>query len=135
MQVIMSVVFSVLLFSGCISQPKSNNSIVKIIDQCGSNSIIVTDIKGRKKADGFMQAQIIGESTSNEYQRLEYRIVWFNKEGFVIESILSKWREIPAYANQPFHINNVSPNTKAKTFRIYLRLEKEVICDKQSNGY
>ena len=135
MRIIMSAIFSILLFSGCVSQPKANNSIVKVIEQCGSSSIVVTDIKGRKKADGFMQAQVIGENTSDTYQRLEYKIVWFDNEGFVIKSILSKWRETPAYANQPFHISNISPSTKAKTFRVYLRQEKEIICDEQSNGY
>lgn len=134
MKIIVAATFIIFMLVGCTSQPEPN-SIVKVIDKCGTKDLIITDIKGRKKSDGFMQSQIIGENTSGIYQRLEYRIVWFDKEGFVIESILSKWREIPAYANQPFHISDVSPSTKAKTFRLYLRKEKEVICDQQSSGY
>lgn len=123
-----------LLFFGCTKAPNPNASVVKVISDCGSNDIVVTDIKGRKKADGFMQAQVSAENNSNSYQVLEYRVVWFDKEGFKIESILSNWNTVAAYANQPFQINVTSPNTKATTFRLYIKREKEVICDKQYDG-
>jgi len=132
------VVSSLLLLGGCAasSSPKpKGDSVVNVIQQeCGNSEIIIKDIKGRKKPDGFMQVQVIGESNSNTYQRLEYRIVWFDKNGFTIDTILSNWRVVPAYAHQPFSINVVSPSTKAKTFRLYIRNEKEIICDKQDDG-
>jgi len=124
-----------LVLTGCNKSPEPNDQIVKIVSSCGNHSISISDIKGRKKSDGFMQAQVIGLNSSDSYEKLEYRVVWFDKQGFKIESILSKWKSIPAFANQPFHINAVSPSTKAKTFRIYIKNEGETICDKQYNGY
>ncbi|MCK9454420.1 YcfL family protein [Sulfurimonas sp.] len=128
------IAFAVLLFSGCSKSVEPSDEIVKVISSCGSSTIVVTDIKGRKKSDGFMQAQVSGENKSNSYMLLEYQVVWFDKDGFKIESLLSKWKTTPAYANQPFQINAISPNTKATTFRLYIKSDKEVICDEQYSG-
>ncbi|MDT8339544.1 MAG: YcfL family protein [Sulfurimonas sp.] len=135
MRLIGYIAFFVLLFGGCAKEPQMSDQIVKVISSCGNSDIAVTDIKGRKKSDGFMQAQVIGENRSDSYQLLEYQVIWFDKEGFKIESILSKWNTVPAYANQPFQINAISPNTKATTFRLYIKSQKEVICDEQYNGH
>ena len=131
------MIFSLLILGGCAGsspEPKGDSVVNVVKDECGNNDIHIKDIKGRKKADGFMQVQVSGESNSDKYQRLEYRIVWFDKQGFTIDTILSNWTVIPAYAHQPFHINAVSPSVKAKAFRLYLRNEKEMICDKQQDG-
>jgi len=134
MKLIGLTVFVIFILTGCSKSVEPDSSIVKVIDGCGNSDINIIDIKGLKKADGFMQAQVIGENSSNSYQVLEYRVVWLDKDGFKIESILSKWNRVPAYENQPFHINAISPSTRAKTFRLYIKRDKEVICDKQYNG-
>ncbi|MCW8895241.1 MAG: YcfL family protein [Sulfurimonas sp.] len=135
MKLIILIILAMFTLSGCNKSAQPSDAIVKIIDKCGDGSISISDIKGRKKSDGFMNAQVIGENSSSNYQVLEYRIVWLDKDGFKIESILSKWKSIPAYADQPFYINATSPSTKAKTFRLYIKRDKEVICDKQYDGY
>ncbi len=122
------VVFLALLFLGCANtQPKNN--IAQVTDKCLAGSISITDIKGAKQSDGFMKTQIIGQNKSDSYKKLEYKIVWLDRDGFVIKSILSKWREASADANQPFYITNISPNTKADDFRLYIRQQdKEIVC-------
>jgi uncharacterized protein YcfL len=129
------IAFLVLLFGGCTKQSQMDDSIVKVTSSCGNNDIVITDIKGRKKPDGFMQAQVIAENKTDSYMLLEYQVVWFDKDGFKIQSILSKWNTVPAYANQPFQINATSPNTKATTFRLYIKSQKEVICDEKYDGH
>lgn len=124
------IFFSVLmLVSGCANtQPKSN--IAQVTDRCITDTISITDIKGKKQSDGFMKTQIIGQNISDSYQKLEYKIVWLDRDGFVIKTILSKWRETSADANQPFYITNISPNTKADDFRLYIRQNnKEIMCN------
>jgi uncharacterized protein YcfL len=135
MRIVVLITLAMFALVGCNKSVKPNSSIVKVVNKCGDNSITIIDVKGRKKPDGFMQAQIIGENSSSAYQSLEYRVVWFDKHGFIIESILSKWHTVPAYANQPFHVNAISPSTKARTFRLYIKKDKEVICDKHYDGY
>ncbi len=127
-----------LLIGGCAaSSPKpKGESVVNVIEPaCGNSDIVIRDIRGKRRKDGFMQVQVRGENTSGEYRRLEYRIVWYDKNGFQLDSILSAWTTVPAYAHQPFVINTVSPSAKARKFRIYIRNEKEMLCDKQENGF
>ena len=132
MKILYTVLIALLLLTACSNEPQPE-PIAQIIGQCGNSDISIRDIKGKKRDDGFMLAQVIGYNDSSEYQLLESRIVWFDKDGFKIESILSKYKEVPAHAKQPFYINEVSPNTKAKTFRVYIRKNEEIICNKQSN--
>ncbi len=132
MKIILSALSVLLLLTACNEGPNPD-PIVKVIESCGSSNISISDIKGRKKDDGFMKAQVIGYNSSSDYELLESRIVWFDRDGFKIKSLLSKWKTLPAYAKQPFYINEISPNTKAKTFRVYIRKNEDIICNKQSN--
>ena len=125
-------IFALLLFSGCSKDPQPD-AIVKIVDSCSSSSIVVNDIKGRKKQDGFMQAQVTGSNLTSSYFKVEYKVVWLDENDFTIDTILSNWTDIPAYPNQPFYINVTSPNAKAASFRLYLKKEGKIICDKQLN--
>ena len=76
-----------------------------------------------------MKTQITGKNSANHYQKLEYKIIWLDDNGFVINTILSKWRDVSADANQEFYITNISPNTKASDFRLHIRQnDKEIIC-------
>jgi len=129
MKSIIFLLFVLIFYTGCVNtQPKNN--IVQITDRCLTDTISITDIKGKKKSDGFMKTQIIGKNTTDDYQRLEYKIVWIDKSGFVIQSILSNWREVSADANQEFYITNISPNTKADDFKFYIRQNnKEIACN------
>ncbi len=128
---------AMLLFGGCATEqprPKHRDSVVNVLDaECGNDDIVVKDIKGKRRKDGFMQVQVQGENTSGDYKRLEYRIIWYDKSGFQLDTILSNWTTVPAYAHQPFVINTVSPSTRARKFRIYIRNEKEMLCDKQED--
>ena len=124
-----SIVITVFLFFNGCATPQPKSSIAKITDGCIVGDIKITDIKGGKRKDGFMRTQIEGENLSGSYKQLEYKIVWLDDDGFVIKSILSKWRKFSAEANQPFYITNIAPNTKASDFRLYIREDnKEKVC-------
>jgi len=133
MRLIISSLMALLFLNACSSEVKPEQ-IVKVINGCSSSNISIMDIKGLKKSDGFMKAQVKGYNNSSSYELLEYRIIWLDGDGFKIESILSKWISIPAYGEQAFYINAISPSTKAKTFRVYIKKEKEVICNQQLDG-
>ncbi len=134
MRYIFLVILSLVFFVGCANTPKPN-AIVKIVDSCSNRDIKIEDIKGRVKDNGFMQAQITGENLTNSYFKIEYRIVWFDENEFKISSILSKYTTLPAYANQPFIIDAIAPSNKARSFRVYLKKDGEVLCDQQSQQF
>ena len=136
MKFLVLIFVSLFFLGGCESaSPKPNKSIARVVDDdCGNNTIIIRDIKGMTKSNGFMMAQVTGENLTNKYKLLEYKVEWFDDDGFIINSILSNWTDMPAYAAQEFHIKVIAPSAKAKTFKFYIRRDKEVICEKNYNG-
>jgi uncharacterized protein YcfL len=135
MHYIKNILISIsILFAGCATTPKS--SVVHINEQCSSDTLEIVDIKGKKQADGFMKTQIVGKNNADHYQKLQYKIVWLDNDGFAIKSVLSKWRDISADANQEFYITNISPTTKASDFKVYIRQDnKEIQCNQEQNTY
>ncbi len=132
MRNIFILIATLLTFSAC-SNNYQPDPRVKIIGHCSNSAMLVSDVNAMMRDDGFMQTQITGENLTSSYFKVEYKIVWFDENNFKIDSILSNWAEIPAYAEQPFYINVTAPSNKAKTFRLYLKKEGNLICEQQSN--
>ena len=136
MKFLVLIFVSLFILGGCESaSPKPNKSIARVVDSdCGNSTIVIRDIKGKTKDNGFMMAQVTGENLTNKYKLLEYKVEWFDDDGFIINSILSNWTDVPAYATQEFHIKVIAPSAKARTFKFYIRRDKEVICEQKYNG-
>ena len=132
MKYILLSILTLIFLAGCSKTPEVD-PIVKIIGNCSNNDIVIKDISERVRADNFLQVQVTGENLTNDYFKVEYKVVWFDKNHFTIDSILSNWTEVSAYREQPFYINVISPTHKAKSYRLYLKKEGNLICDHQSN--
>lgn len=104
-----------LLVGGC-----ADKSFVRVVDNEMSDVIQVTDVKKRISEDGFLEVQIVGENTTDEYALFRYRITWLDKDGFEIPSLTSKWQNFPAHKNADFHINAIAPTMKATDYKVYL---------------
>lgn len=99
----------------------ANKSYVKVVDNSIERDVSIEDIKERVNANsGLKEVQVMGENKSGEYLKLRYRVVWFDKEGFEIESIGSKWAELPVYKNADFTIHIVAPSPKAADYRLFI---------------
>ena len=115
MKILGIILVTALLIGGCASK-----SYVKIVDNEVSDVIEVTEVKKRIRDDGFMEVQIVGENTTDEYMLFRYRVTWQDKDGFDIPTITSNWQDFPAHKNAEFHINNIAPSLKATDYKIYL---------------
>ena len=104
-----------LFIGGC-----ADKSYVKIVDNKVDNVIEITKTTKRIREDGFLEVQVVGENTTNEYALFRYRITWQDKDGFDIPSITSKWQDFPAHKNAEFYINSIAPTMKATNYKIYL---------------
>jgi len=110
------IILAISLFiSGC-----ADKSYVKIVDNKVSDVIEVKEVKKRIRDDGFLEVQIVGENTTDEYALFRYRVTWQDKDGFDIPTISSNWQDFPAHKNAEFHINNIAPSIKATDYKIYL---------------
>jgi uncharacterized protein YcfL len=125
------LVLITFLFNGCSNKEAfPGEKAAKITDNCIVDDIKVIDIKGKKQSDGFMKTQITGENNSDNYMQLEYKIVWLDEDGFVIDSIFSNWKTVSAEPKQNFYITNVSPNDNADDFKLYIRQnDQEIKCN------
>ncbi len=116
MKLVISFIFALtLLYTGCVKK-----SYVKIIDNTVSKYVDVQDIKERVRADGFMEIQINAQNDTNENKLFKYRVIWQDKDGFLIPSLSSKWADFSAYKNSKFEINVVAPSSKATVYQVYL---------------
>ena len=112
--IILSVI---LLILGC----SSHNSYVKVVDDTIKHKISVEKISTRiNRASGLMELQVMGENETDNYMQLRYRVVWFDKDGFEIESIAKQWRELPVYKNANFTIHIVAPNKRVADYRLFI---------------
>ena len=105
-----------MMLGGCAHESK-----VKVVDNSVETDVSIIDIKERVNTDsGLKELQVMGENKTDDYMKLRYRVVWFDKEGFEIESIGSKWAELPVYKNANFTIHVVSPSKNAADYRIFI---------------
>ena len=114
-KLIWMAVFAMIL-GGCAHDTK-----IKVVDNRVERDVSIVDVKQRVNTNsGLTELQVMGENKTNDYIKLRYRVVWFDKEGFEIESIGSKWAELPVYKNANFTIHIVSPSNKAVDYRIFI---------------
>jgi len=107
----------VLLFSGCADKA----SYVKVVDDSISDDISIEKIIERINSEsGLKELQVMGENETDEYMKLRYRVVWFDAEGFEIDSIGKNWTELPVYKNANFTIHIVAPNKNATDYRLFI---------------
>lgn len=105
-----------LMVSGCADK----NSYVKVVDDSIKGDIVVEKIDTRISESGLMELQVMGDNKTQEYMKLRYRVVWFDKDGFEIKSLSQNWTELPVYKNANFTINAVAPSPKAADYRLFI---------------
>lgn len=110
---------TVLLFLLTACADKS--SYVKMVDDSIEDDITIEKINERINSEsGLKELQVLGENETDEYMKLRYRVVWFDKDGFEIESIGTKWMEFPVYKNASFSIHIVAPSKNAVDYRLFI---------------
>lgn len=111
------LVATLLIFGGC-----SDKSKVKVVDEAIAGNVkIIKESSRILPPDGLMEVMILGENKSDGYLKLQYRIIWFDKEGFQIDTMLSKWIDFPVYENQTFTIKATAPNARASDYQLFIR--------------
>jgi len=102
---------------------RHTDSKVTIIDYFLASEISVTELKTLTNKGGLMEVQLTGVNNTSSYKKLEYRIEWLDKNGFLIKTVMSRWTNFPAYGNTKFGFRAVAPTTAATDFRIKIREE------------
>ena len=98
---------------------------VTIIDSFLAYDISITEVKTRTNTGGLMEVQVTGVNDASSYKKLAYQVDWFDKNGFSINTVLSRWTDFPAYGNSQFGFRAVGPTKAANDFRIKIREEDQ----------
>ncbi|GEM_PF-2119335 len=119
----------VFIFGGC-SQNNQQSNVVKKDNirrvHINAPSISVVQTKVKILDDNRVVAQITGYNNGSYYRLLEYRIQWFDADGFLISNSAQGWRDVPAFAKAEFFIKSPSPTGKGVDFKIIIRLKNSV---------
>ena len=100
-----------------------DDSKATIIGSFLGDEISITGIKTRTNRGGGTEVQVTGVNDTSLYKKLQYRIEWFDNNGFLIDTVMSKWTDFPAYGNSEFGFKAVAPKAAAVDFRITIREE------------
>ncbi len=115
--VILSFIF---LFSGCVNKINHPNFVIEDDEIYDSLEFINVNEKDRK--DGLKEIRAIFKNYTNDDTKIAYRIDWFDENGFLIDSIMSKWKISQVEGRRDLIIYGISPSTKAKNFKIKMQL-------------
>ncbi|WP_375724819.1 YcfL family protein [Arcobacter sp. KX21116] len=116
-------IISVMLFSGCAQkevkvEPKISDDSHIVIDKALDSWLKLEKLNYFQKSDGFWVVQARFKNTTYMNRNVAYKIDWIDKNGFIVKTILSKWKKATVEENRDFTINGVSPSNQIKDFVI-----------------
>ena len=94
---------------------------ITIIDNLLASEISINNVSAVVNNGGFLVIQVNGVNKTSFYKKLEYKIKWLDQNGFIIQSILSRWTRFPAFENTEFKFKAVAPKPTVTDFRILIR--------------
>ena len=86
--------------------------------------IEITGVKDRRNASNFLQVQITGVSHSNKRKIFDYRVEWLDRDGMLIDTILTTWKPQSVMPKTTFSFVETAPNALAMDFRVITRPNK-----------
>lgn len=119
MKNLLLVLFCLVAFSGCVSKVKDPNFIVE--DSDIYDTLEFVNMAKRTKDDGLTEIQAVFKNYTKSNEKFAYRVDWFDEDGFVIDSIMSKWKVVEVEAKRNLVINALSPSIKAKDYKIRMQ--------------
>jgi len=116
-----SVVLVLLFFIISCAAKLPVDSRVNVI---GMSWLTINNVSSIVNNSDLMEVQVTGLNSSSRYNKPEYKVKWFNQNGFEINTILSRWTSFSAYEKSEFNFSAIAPNKSASDFKILIRKER-----------
>lgn len=110
---------AMLMALSCVRAAKLDPRVK--LDPALGHKVTLTDMRERTLSDGSIELQVTGINRSPRRLKVQYSIVYFDTNGFRIDSRLSGWRPIRTEEAGAFTIQSVAPNPAATSYEIKLR--------------
>lgn len=114
------MLMSLLILTSC-STVQPVDPRITIVDTSLIYDISISTVLSTINNSGFMVIQVNGVNKSSFYKKLEYKIEWLDQNGFLIQTILSRWTTFSTFENAKFKFKAVAPKSTATDFRILIR--------------
>ncbi|ATC97257.1 YcfL family protein [Pseudoalteromonas tunicata] len=134
-----SVIIFAIALSGCVHNPittgigtKTISVNQKMLDETSLQNYIEVDnsrLAGRlhisqiltRKQNDYLNVAVQIKSDYHKSQKLQYRISWFDQQGFEIEPNSQNWQPIDLHGGQNKELLGLAQNTQANSFKFYIR--------------
>lgn len=114
---------SVFLLSGCVKKVKDPNFTVE--DSGIYDTLEFVDMVKRTKEDGFLEIQAVFKNYTNSNKTVAYKVDWYDNDGFLIDTIMSKWKVVEVEAKRNFVLKAVAPSIKAVDYKIRMQFPSD----------
>ncbi|CZE47643.1 YcfL family protein [Campylobacter geochelonis] len=111
---------AVLLLAGCGISPTERLAQHNVIieDEDIMDDFDLVSVVSKTRDDGLSQAQAVLKNNTKKNQMIAYRVDWIDKDGFVKDTILSKWKVVQVEAKRDVVLNAISPSIDTVDFKI-----------------
>ncbi|MDD2557300.1 MAG: YcfL family protein [Desulfuromonas sp.] len=119
---VLFISLALIVLSGCAStSTRALSEDQRLLVHSNLNSgVLFESLIENVNNGGFTEVQLSGRNISNNVQKIEYKIDWFDSRGMEIKSILSRWNKKTLVNNMPFQIHAISPKADISSFKILI---------------
>ncbi|NLY04165.1 MAG: YcfL family protein [Campylobacter sp.] len=117
---LLSIATVALLFTGCAISPEERLAEHNIIveDSGIMRDFKIVSVVSKDRDDGLKEAQAVLKNDTSKNRKISYKVDWVDKDGFVQDSLLSKWKTVNVEAGRNAIISGISPSIDTSDFKI-----------------
>ncbi|WP_228568812.1 DUF1425 domain-containing protein [Campylobacter sputorum] len=117
-----------LLFCGCsffIDTQKEllENKIVVLSDNFYDDFKLINTAH-KLRNDGLTEIEAVFVNMADKNIKIAYKIDWFDKDNFLVDTLMSKWEIVNVESMKNLVIRGVSPSTKAMNYQVRVMYPK-----------
>lgn len=107
-----------LLLIGCSSKEPKASQHLDIEDSSVNSFLSLQSLNDRFTNGGMMDVEARFKNESSFNKDMLYKIDWFDKDGFLITNITTKWKRVVVQSKRDFNVRAVSPSDKAVNYKL-----------------
>lgn len=107
-----------LLLIGCSSKEPKASPHLDFEDNSVNSFLSLQSLNDRFTNGGMMEVEARFKNESSFNKDLLYKVDWFDKDGFLITNITTKWKRVVVQSKRDFNVRAVSPSDKAVNYKL-----------------
>lgn len=108
-------------------EPRDSKAVPNIVadkriitDTALDQYAFVSAINEGRTPQGLLRIQAEIANTTSDYKNVNYKFEWFDKNGMLVESPSSPWKDLTLEGGERRYVTGVAPNANVVDFRLKL---------------